>query len=87
MVGKKKMFTHKTRKVQSAKERRMKSPPRKPEAGPNPGPRESSGALDQVLLDCRASATGSLVLIDEAAAATVKSSGRDEFQKLRLSRR
>lgn len=83
MVGKKKVFTHESRKVQNANEE-MKSPPRKREARLNPGPYESSSAVDQVLLDCRASATGSLVLIDEATAATVKSSGRDEFQKLRF---
>lgn len=78
------MFTRESRKVQNAKDRQMKSPPRKREARLNPGPDESSSAVDQVLLDCRASATGSLVLIDEATAATVKSSGRDEFQKLPL---
>lgn len=72
----KEMFSHRTStKVQNE----MKSPPRKRESRVNPGANESSSEVDQVLLDCEASATGSLVLIDEAAAATVKSSGRDEF--------
>lgn len=52
----------------------MESRPRRRESRVNPGANESSSAVDAVLLGGGgASATGSLVLIDEATAATVES--------------
>lgn len=69
------MFSHRTTKVHNE----MKSPPGKRESRVNPVANESSSEVDQVLLDCGAGATGSLVLIDEETAATVTSSGRNEF--------
>lgn len=65
---KKNRVSHRTTEVQNE----MKSAPRKRESGVNPGANESQSEVDQVLLGCGLSATGSLVLIDEATAATVK---------------
>lgn len=61
-IKKKKQFSHGTIEVQDE----MKSPPRQRVSRANPGANESSSAVDQVLLDCGSSATGSLAPIDEA---------------------